>query len=217
MQSNMLKRILMNRMLFQHKDGTLKMLGVYGRLTTMLTLAVTQKLLEDNFDKKKVADLMYLSGESQAYNAASWTVKKVGIPVKGNELKIFKEIAGHTEITGMGKTKIIRFDIKNKVIVVKIMNNVFSKQYMKLFGKQKEGVDHYLRGQVGGLIKFLFGEETIVIDKGDYSTGKDAGYYMAIPLKDSVKKYGEFVKRFIPDKTLKTEALKKISIKNLLT
>ena len=217
MKSKMLQRVLANKnQFFQHKDGTFKLLGMYGRIVPIFTLVFIEKLFEDNFDKKKVDDLLYLAGESQSYSATAWTVNKIGIPVKGNELKIFRENSGHGEITGAGKTKIIKFDMKNKIIIAKIDNNIFCKQYQKCFGIQKECVDHYVRGLFSGTAKFLFGEDVIVIPKECASMGKKWCIYKIVPQKEYIEKYGEKVKEYVPDKSLNIDAIKQVNIKNFL-
>ncbi|MCP3683464.1 MAG: hypothetical protein GY861_12325 [bacterium] len=217
MTSPMLQRIAANKeQLFQHDEGKLKLLGVYGRLNTIVSSVIMEKLFEENFDKKKVDDLFYLTSEAQSYYATKWTVEKVGMPVKGNELKIFEETAGHSQVTGYGKHKMLKFDLKNKLIIIIAENNMFPLQYKALFGTQEECVDHYLRGLLGGIARFLFGEEVIVICEECPSMGKQSALYKIVPRKDAVKKYGRSVIKFIPDPKLKLDVLSKIDVRKLV-
>ncbi len=213
----MLQRVTANKLqAFQHKEGALKVLGIYSRIFPIISLVLTEKVFGENFDKKKVNDLFYLVGETQSYQATTWTVKKVGIPVKGNELRIFNETAGHSEVTGLGKPETIKFDMKNKIIIAAMSNNVFCQQYLKLFGLQEESVDHYLRGLFGGTAKFLFGEEVVVSCEECMAMGKQRSIYKIFPRKDCIKKYGESVKKFIPDESLNINSLEKFDVKKLV-
>jgi hypothetical protein len=208
--SNMLKRVAAKKELFQHKDGALKLLGIYGRLIPILSLVLIVRLFEENFGRKKTGDLLYLVGETQSYNATMWTVNKVGIHVKGNEQKIFNETIGHSEVSGLGKPKTLRFDMKNKVIVAAMQNNTFNRQYMNLFGMEKECMDHYVRGLFGGAAKFLFGEDVVVTSKSIPAEQKEV--YTIIIRKGCE----EDVRKFIPDESLKTDALKEFDIRKLI-
>lgn len=217
MTSNMMNRVTANpTQHLQFNQGTLKIIGVYTRVWPIFSLVFLEKLFEENFGKKNVDDLLYLIGETQSYNASLWTVQKVGIPREGNELKIFKETAGHTELVGVGVTDIIRFDFKNKLIVVTIKNNIFCKQFKEFFGIQKEAVDHYVRGLMGGLGKFVFNEEVIVAQNECPSMGKSKSIYKIFPCKGAVEKYGKEIERFIPNPSLKTDTLKKLDVKRLV-
>jgi len=217
MKGGMLPRVKAHsKELFQHKEGTLKVIGVYGRIIPVLSLVLMEKVLEENFGKKKVDDLLYLVGEAQSYNATLWTIQKVGIPVKGNELRIFNETSSHSELTGYGIHKPIKFDMKNKFIMISFRNSIFSQQYLKLFGVQKEPVDHYLRGLLGGIAKFFFNEEVVVSCDECISMGKKRTIYKAFPRKGCVEKYGESVRKFIPDASLKIKTLQKLDVKKLV-
>lgn len=162
MPSRMYQRVAANKNnLFKVEDGKLELLGIKGRLYPLLTLAIMEEFLKENFDEKRIADALYLIGEAQSYHATKWMVKKVGIPLEGNELKIFRETAGHSEIMGLGIVDIVRFDIKNKTATVKVSNNDFYPISQSLFGNRPL-TDNFLRGIVGGVLHFLFQKPVVV-------------------------------------------------------
>ncbi|MBN2454451.1 hypothetical protein JXB11_02800 [Candidatus Woesearchaeota archaeon] len=205
-----------NKELFTHQEGKLKLLGIYGRLVTVLSSIVLERLFEDNFGKKKADDLLYLVSEAQSYNATKWLVEKVGIPLRGNELRIFKEIASQGQVTGYGVTEVIKFNLKKKMIIVSLRNNVFPLEYRALFGKQKSAVDHYARGLIGGVCKYIFGEEIVTISEQCPATGKKKALYRIVPLEGAVEKYGDLAKKFIPDPSINRQVLDKVSVRKLV-
>jgi hypothetical protein len=214
--TRILQHFIADRGLFQYGDGRLKLIGIYGRVTPVLTTIILERLLEQYLGKKKAIDLLYLLGESQSYVATRWAVERVGIPLKGNEIRIFNEVASHSQLTGHGKHRLIRFDMKNKVILVSGENNVFCSQYKALFGKQKEAVDHFGRGLIGGVGKFLFGEEIITICEECPSMGCQKSIYRIVPLNGAVEKYGPGIKKLVPDPKLRHSILQVLRQKNIL-
>ena len=86
-----------------------------------------------------------------------------------------------------------------------------------LFGLQNESVDHYVRGLMGGLGQFFLNEEVISICESCTSTGGKKSIYKIVPREGALEKYGESVKRFIPNKELNTEALKKLDVKLIVS
>ncbi|MFH1181901.1 MAG: hypothetical protein V1702_03000 [Candidatus Woesearchaeota archaeon] len=213
--AHILQRFITDRGLFRFEDGKLKLLGIYGRLNTILYSILLEKLLEENLGKKKADDLLYLLSESQSYSATKWAIERVGISRKGNEVRIFNEVASHSQLTGHGKHRLLRLDMNKKEIIVAVENNLFPLKYRELFGTQKEPVDHYTRGLTGGICKFLFGEEVVTICEQCPSMGKEKAIYRVIPLKGALKRYGRSARKFIPGPSLKTSVLKHVNIRKL--
>jgi hypothetical protein len=213
--ASILQRFITDRGLFHYGDGKLRLLGIYGRMYTVLYSILLERLLEENIGKKKADDFLYILSESQSYQATKWAVERVGIPKNGNEARIFNEVASHGQLTGLGKHRLVRFDMKNKDILLTIENNMFCSQYKDLFGIQKEPVDHYARGMVGGIGKFLFGEEVVTICEHDPSMGSEKAVYHIIPLKGAVKKYGELARKYISRSKLDLSLLEKANLKKL--
>lgn len=213
--SKILQRFIADKGLFQYGDGKLKLIGVYGRITTVITSILLERLMEENFGKKKADDLLYLLAEHQSYTATKWAVEKIGLPRKGNELRILNEVGSHSQLTGHGKLRIIKIDAAKKELILAAENNMFCHQYKQIFGTQKCPVDHYTRGLIGGMGKYIFDENVVTICTHCPSMGKQSATYHILPVREALRKYGRTAEKFIPDPDLVTSTTKVVSIKNL--
>ena len=98
-----------------------------------------------------------------------------------------------------------------------VENNLLEILSRKLFGVQKEVADNYFRGLFGGIAKFIFGEDVIVICDHSIVGGKKETIYKVVPRNNCVEKYGAEVERFIPESTLDTSVLVNLDLKKLVS
>lgn len=161
MTSNQFQRLIANKEFFSLDDGKLKIMGIYGRINTILTTVIRDAFLEENIGEKKTADILYLLGESQSFHAIKMLVNKRGMQRKGNEIKIIKETLGQSEFIGFGQGKIINVDLDKKQATISVENSSYLEISNKLFQNDNKRTDHFTRGIIGGIFKYIFEEEVI--------------------------------------------------------
>ena len=127
-------------------------------------------IMKKRYPEMTMDELNYQIGKMQSHRGNRVLVQRFGF--KANQ-KLMQEAFGKSEILGMGVFEFLSFDLENKVFVINNKCNSYAKQYLKVFGKQKEPVCHYLRGLCAGSFQAFFEDEEIVcietscIAKGD--------------------------------------------------
>ena len=151
-------------------DGNIKFFGVDMIMIPTKSMAVLQNLMLENYGSSS-NKVMYEAGYDQVKTAFSAFDKQFNL--KEMDFLTFKNIFSPTmQLGGWGDVDIVESDFKNGEIRVIIRDNMFSTSYKKEFGKQKESVDHYLRGVFAAAASFISGEkcdceEVSCIAKGD--------------------------------------------------
>lgn len=85
-------------------------------------------------------------------------------------IKAVKYLLEQIKISGLGKIKLFNID-KNRFIV-NIYNGSYPNQYKKLFGLQKEPIDHFMCGIIEETFESVFNKKTKVEEKLCISQGK---------------------------------------------
>ena len=169
MESQLTKKIVAHKN-FNIKEGKLYLWNAPMFFFLNETLPNLQYIFEKN-DKNKIDKIMYYTGKIQAKNGTKILLEKFGL--KKLNLKIFLGIeAEQTTLIGVGKLdyKLIDENLPHLIYTGKQLS--FCQYYKKLFGIQKEAVNHYMRGMISGaneavFPKTLFTVETACIAKGD--------------------------------------------------
>jgi len=146
-----------NKMVY--KDGTIKVLGGYIFLIPLNNIILIQKLLEKD---SRICEALYFVGKMQTITAANIMKKRFGFE---NILKLFAVIFRQSELIGFGDFKMLKSDTKKKYALAQSINNKFSLQYFKLFGKQDHPVDYLLSGMGAGIAEVLVKERMVLIQK----------------------------------------------------
>ena len=87
-----------------------------------------------------------------------------------DKIKILKSLLEQIKILGLGTTKLLVIN-KHKFIV-NLYKGTFPNQYKKLFGIQKECVDHFMCGIIEETFDSIFNKKSQVIEKICIAQGK---------------------------------------------
>ncbi len=176
--------------------GILKIGGVTAYMMPMASLVIHDYLSRKYLDNKKVNDIIYYTGKIQGIVAVKILRDKFGIKSKK---EIFNTTVDQSRMVGLGKNEIIRFNEKDKHIIVRKLVVPYEETYIKIFGYQKESVGYFERGNLAGMLEELFGEKMIAIEKTCKAQGNSDCIEEAFPLESlRIRKLTEKEKDQIP-------------------
>jgi predicted hydrocarbon binding protein len=155
-----LKKKYKNR-IFEFSNGRINMLGISGFITPMIVIALFYYVAKKRYGKK-IDDIFYETGKHHGLTYGKKIIEEVNL--KQNEIAI-KRILETIGFFGFGKPEIMRLDLKNRKIIFKVMENPLAKEYLKIFGRQKEGIDFLLAGFTAGLIETIIGKIDVIETK----------------------------------------------------
>jgi predicted hydrocarbon binding protein len=173
---------------FQWKDGKIILWNVPGYLSPLFVVVYQQKLMEKKCGHKASADFFYNVGKFQGIQTFRVIAKSYGY---GNLIKDKKKLldfqTGQSALVGVGKYKWVRFDLTNKIFVVRGRSS-FADEYSAIFGIQKVPVCHLVRGLSAGFIEELIGEKCLAIETSCCAMAKPVCEFVVRPLKNWDKK-----------------------------
>ena len=174
--------------LFTFKDGILSLFNLPGRLTPSSTLILEEELGKKLFGEKFLA-FKYFLGEIQGKMGSNLMYKTYGFK---KDIKSIKMSNQHSELIGTGKISLLRLTEKSAIIEIK--NNPFSHKYKDLNGLQKESVDYFLSGIMGGAyIVHLDNPHVFCVKEKDVAKG-DKKCIFHIKEKSAFPKHSLFFK-----------------------
>lgn len=121
-----------------------------GNITLLSQILVlhpisTFKYLLDKDKDNIIAKTLYISGkETNQFTFANQLRKRY----KAEGLKLLELMTNVAQMAGWGEFTIKKFDVKNKICVVSVVNSPFYREY----GVTKSIVDHIVRGFICGSI-----------------------------------------------------------------
>lgn len=167
--------------LFRHtKDGALLSADLKAIMIPMTTEVVKQKLLLDTSCDNKSHDILYYTGFFQGV-AAVRLLNKYGFK---EPKKVFDVILQQSSLGGHGNVELQQFSPSKRHVMVKL-NSIFAKQTRAVFGVSKVPVDHFVRGNIAGVLTELFGCDMVGVEKQCIVQGKDYCILSFVPLEDS--------------------------------
>jgi predicted hydrocarbon binding protein len=141
---------------------------------------IIMNTMKDRYPEITMNELNYQLGKMQSHRGNKVLVQRFGYKI--NE-KLMKDSFGKSETLGMGTFEFIGFDLENKIFTVINPNNPYPYHYMKLFGRQKEAVCHFLRGLCAGSFQAFFeDEEMFCVETDCVAKGDKACVFRVKPL-----------------------------------
>jgi len=194
-------------------EGELSIFGIPGFIFMANTVGILNHNMEKRFGKDGI-DLIYLLGKHQAYMGSSAFLGKYGYR---KDLNSFNMVIKQSEMIGQGKSEILKFDQKNKILILKNLNSPVAKTIRGLYGIQKKPVCDFYRGATTGCFQAMFDEkndflgiETKCIAKGDP--------HCVIEVREitSWGKDNHLVKEQSPKESPENEEFSKFTLNNIL-
>lgn len=194
---------------FNFDSGELLIYGVPCMTYPVITLILKQRMMEMKMGKA-CWDLLYQLGSIQASSGGEMMYTRYGY--KRNQKNA--ELANQQgELVGIGRQRYVRFDLQNKHFVVKIANTPFARHYRKLYGIQKEPVDHFIRGLMTGANEAVSQTPLVGIETQCIVMGRP---YCVFEIKERHKwdLSNDFVKKQFPEEVVEPQLIE--GRKNLL-
>ncbi len=169
--SNITTTLKLGKFLKFTNEGGLMMLNIRARLIALFCLVHLQRSLEEELGRRKAMSLIYGNGYFIGSQAWDLTANKLGMKKKLSDIELLKYNFGQSEFGGLGKFKIKKIDIKNKIAIIH-MNSIFAKEYVRIFGLNKYPVDFTVCGTLSVFLERICNDkfvcyETKCISKGD--------------------------------------------------
>jgi len=181
------------------------MMGITGIMMPIKSFVMIQHLLEQENDKRKIRDIFYAIGKSQAEAGIDILVKRFGFTPR----EAFRQMS-EQEIMGFaGFCKVNLFDEKRKMVVIQVDNPPYASHFKKLLGVQNEAVDHYMRGLCAGLVEYVFQEEMICVETACIGKGDEYCQYIVRTKKYWLKNSKGYEDQ-LPSSNLDISNIKKI-------
>ena len=177
--SNLFKRMISSGSISVN-NGELNIWNVPSMIYPIITPIFFQMLLEKKLCNE-IHDILYDVGKMQGREGGEIMYSKFGFKRNKKSAELGNE---QGEFVGIGHQEYLKFDIKNKHFIVKIKNTPFSKQYLKLFGRQKYPVDHFIRGLLTGANEAFSQTELIGIETECIAQEKPHCIFEITPKKD---------------------------------
>jgi predicted hydrocarbon binding protein len=147
MFSTFISRLILLRQFSILEDG-FKILGENFYFQPMNQLSIFQKKVEEKFGQKGLT-LIYETSKQSFFEF----IKKVE-KFADNRKKFFDVLLNLIRQFGFGNIEVV--EIKEFQAIVQVKNNPFAREYVKLFGFQKKGVDYLLAGILAGYFSKIF-------------------------------------------------------------
>jgi len=152
MFSPFISKLLLVRQ-FSVLENEIKILGKNFYLQPIQQLVIFQRSVEKKFGKKGL-DLIYESGMESFFRMSKDMEK-----FSESKNKFHEAMVNIIKHFGFGNLEIV--EIKQEELRAKIIvkNNPFAKEYVKLFGYQKNCLDYMLSGIIAGHFSNFFGKK----------------------------------------------------------
>ncbi|RMF06692.1 hypothetical protein D6764_01590 [Candidatus Woesearchaeota archaeon] len=154
-----LKKVLFANKLKYEEDGSLTLMNTPAYLFSLNALVILQKTLEDTL-KDKGREIMESFLEVQTAMAARMMTKRFGY----KKAEAMKMQLGHVEMIGAGKIRMTKCDFEKKEFRF-VAESTFAREYKKMFGIQKKGIDYLLIGGLRAFIREHTGIKNVVCEE----------------------------------------------------
>ncbi len=194
-------------------EGEFIMLGWPAIVFPLNTFIMIQKISDDH-SNNDFSNTLYHIGYQQGIKATKNLLEKYGYTDKK---KLVDLLLQNPRLWGGGILEMIRIDFKNCVLIIKNTNTPMAKQYVKMFGIQKNPTDHFLRGIIAGTAAALFDSNDIIgIETKCIAQGNPFCLFEAKKKNEwDLKK--DWIKKQLPGKFSEKELLeKKMSLNYML-
>lgn len=133
------------------EQGSLKIWNISILYVPITTLLIFQEVIIKWFGES-VINILYMIGKKQAKSGSEIQMKQYG---RKNDKKLYLSMFQHTDLIGMKKLYIKKFDVKRKNVVLECPNNTYVRFYKLLFNKIKP-INYYLSGLIAGVSSAFF-------------------------------------------------------------
>ena len=177
----------------EFQNGELKVWSIPSVLMPIHTYVILEMEICNRFgDDAK--DLLYYLAKYQAYGGTNILHKQYGF----KELRKVVDLELQTcALMGMGELRLVRYDEKRKVAIVRFSPNPSARIRKALYGLSKTPTDHFGRGGMAGIFSYAFNEDMVGIETMCEHTGK-AHCTIEIRKKDSWNLNDSLVKQQFP-------------------
>lgn len=148
----------------QHKDGKVTLWSIPATINPNYAFVYAQKLLESEIGRKKMIDFLYTLGKFQGRQAFRMISERFGYAQTLADKKKLLEfevsqgiVAGH----GQWRWKMLNFE---KKIFIGEGVSPYADEFRKFFGKQKDAVDHFMRGEACAFIEQVVDEPMFCVE-----------------------------------------------------
>jgi predicted hydrocarbon binding protein len=164
MLSSFISKLLLLRQ-FSLLEEEFKILEKNFYIQPLKQLIILQRKIEEKFGKKGLK-LIYETSKQSFFELS----KDIG-KFAGSKEKFFEALLSLMRHFGFGNVKVVEIK-KNFEAVVQVKHNPFAKEYIKLFGFQKESVDYLLAGMIAGYFSKFFKKDVNCIEKNCIAKGE---------------------------------------------
>ncbi|MBW2993521.1 4-vinyl reductase [Candidatus Woesearchaeota archaeon] len=181
--SRILERIMRFKAL-QWKEGKVLLWGIPGLIMATYVFIYLQHSIEKNYNRKQMMNIMYNLGEFQSKQAFKIMNKRFGYAkTLADKIKLIKLHLEWCPFVGLGISKIIKLDLKNKIFLIH-GKSAIAEEYKKFFGIQKDNmIDHYIRGLLNSFIEELLKEKMFTVETRCIASGNAYCEFIIKPMK----------------------------------
>lgn len=172
---------IINERKIRFNEGIFSVYHIPYIILPMNTFILFQKILEKEYGSE-TGEFIYQIAKRQGRTAVELQLKLSGYAKNLNTLRYQLQ---QCELMGLGNLEVARFDPKNKHVIIKNSNSPFCSQVVKLFGFQKEAVNHFLRGWCVGVVGGILDADNLkAVETQCVSQGKP---YCLFEIKEEIK------------------------------
>jgi len=179
----------------KHENGKLYIWGLPVLMTAVYVNLFLYKLIEHKVGKEITKTIFYSLGRFQAKYGTRILAERFGYKEKLQDFKkLLDQTLFNTSLLGFGNFKIKLFDFEKKLFVVAGASSI-AEEFKKFF-KNKEHIDHYLRGGLAGIFEELSREKYFCLETKCIANGDLACEFVLKPLDKFDKNDGLFKQQF---------------------
>jgi len=115
-----------------------------------------------NKDRAEAGNIFYITGKLQAMLSFE---KQLAINNQKKNIQSLDYLLKLPELYGYGKIILKKFDHENKKVLFEFKSSTFSKQYVKLFGFQKDQIDFFINGYCAGISQVFTGQNMEAVER----------------------------------------------------
>lgn len=191
-QNPLLERMVRFKSMDFDSEGRLIVVGIPMALVPNFSKVFLQKLMEKGLGKKKTMELAYNWGKIHSYYTFRIVSERFGYKKTfGDKIKLLKFNIKQCGVAGLGKFEFIKIDKKSEIFIAK-GNSTLAEEYKKLFGQQKEAVDHFFRGGITAFVEAVTGKEMFCVENRCIAKGHSYCEMVIKPLKEWDKENKDF-------------------------
>jgi predicted hydrocarbon binding protein len=185
-------------------DGKFTINKMSGIIHLLYVNVYQQRLLEQQFGKKGAMEHLYSLGIFQGRQGFKIISERFGYKKKLDKKKLLEFNSKQSEFVGLGKCKWIKIDFVNNIFILR-MQSAMAKEYRRLFGLQKEPIDHLIRGITAAFIEELTGNKVLSIETRCIAKGDKLCEFVVKPIHNWNKNYVLSTEQNVDEINLKEE------------